>query len=180
MAKLWGERAAKGGGGPPGAQIAPESFDLVTRFCFGDFWARPGLDVRSRGIVTVAQLAALGRTKELKAHLFGALNLGTSPEELIEVLSGPFRQLPRVHRAPKVGARKGPDARLYRGAPHPTGRESLNLEWIVPDREVKPIVEAIRDGLDVFGDGDAEVVALALEDSVRLSPSVWARRLNEG
>ena len=42
MAKLWGERAGKGGGGPPGAQIAPEFFDLVTKFCFGGFWSRPG------------------------------------------------------------------------------------------------------------------------------------------
>jgi len=86
MAKLWGERAAQGGGGPPGAQIAPEFFDLVAQFCFGGFWARPALDLRSRSLVTVAQLAALGRTDELKAHLFGALRLGIRREELIEVL----------------------------------------------------------------------------------------------
>jgi 4-carboxymuconolactone decarboxylase len=86
MAKLWGERAARGGGGPPGAQIAPEFFDRVTQFCFGGFWSRPGLDTRSRSLVTVAQLAALGRTDELKAHLFGALNQGVRREELIEVL----------------------------------------------------------------------------------------------
>jgi len=85
MAKLWGERAGKGGG-PPGAQIAPEFFDLVAKFCFGGFWSRPGLDVRSRSLVTVAQLAALGRTDELKAHLVGALNLGIRREELIELL----------------------------------------------------------------------------------------------
>jgi 4-carboxymuconolactone decarboxylase len=86
MAKLWGERAAQAGGGPPGAQIAPEFFDLVAQFCFGGFWARPALDLRSRSLVTVAQLAALGRTDELKAHLFGALRLGIRREELIEVL----------------------------------------------------------------------------------------------
>jgi len=86
MARLWGERAARGGGGPPGAQIAPDFFDLVTQFCFGGFWSRPGLDVRSRSLVTVAQLAALGRSDELKAHLVGALNLGISREELIELL----------------------------------------------------------------------------------------------
>jgi 4-carboxymuconolactone decarboxylase len=85
MGRLWGERAGKGGG-PPGAQIAPEFFDLVTQFCFGGFWSRPGLDVRSRSLVTVAQLAALGRTDELRAHLAGALRLGIRREELIEVL----------------------------------------------------------------------------------------------
>jgi alkylhydroperoxidase/carboxymuconolactone decarboxylase family protein YurZ len=86
MGRLWGERAAKGGGGPPGASIAPEFFELVARFCFGGFWARPALDLRSRSLVTVAQLAALGRTDELKAHLHGALRLGLRREELIEVL----------------------------------------------------------------------------------------------
>jgi 4-carboxymuconolactone decarboxylase len=85
MGKLWGERAASGGG-PPGARIAPEFFDLVTQFCFGGFWSRPGLDVRSRSLVTVAQLAALGRTDELKAHLVGALHLGIPREALVEVL----------------------------------------------------------------------------------------------
>ena len=82
--RLWGERA--GGAGPPGAKIAPDFFAMVTEFCFGGFWARPGLDVRSRSLCTVAQLAALGRTNELKAHLAGALNLGIRREELIEVL----------------------------------------------------------------------------------------------
>jgi 4-carboxymuconolactone decarboxylase len=85
MTKLWGQRAGSGGG-PPGAKLAPEFFDLVTRFCFGGFWSREGLDLRSRSLVTVAQLAALGRTDELKGHLMGALNLGIRREELIEVL----------------------------------------------------------------------------------------------
>jgi 4-carboxymuconolactone decarboxylase len=84
MQKLWGERA--GGGGQPAQKLAPEFFRLVTEFCFGGFWARPGLDVRSRSLCTVAQLAALGKTNELKGHLAGALRLGITREELVEVL----------------------------------------------------------------------------------------------
>ncbi len=84
--KLWGERIASGGGGPPAAKVAPEFFELVAKGCFGMFWSRPGLDMRSRSLVTVAQLAALGRTEELRGHLMGALNLGISRQELIEVL----------------------------------------------------------------------------------------------
>ena len=82
--RLWGERASA----PdlPAARLAPDFFALVTQFCFGMFWSRPNLDVRSRSLCTVAQLAALGRTEELKAHLYGALNLGIKREELIEVL----------------------------------------------------------------------------------------------
>ena len=82
--KLWGERA----GAPtlPAMKLAPEFFGLVAQFCFGMFWARPNLDLRSRSLCTVAQLAALGKTDELKGHLMGALNLGIKREELIEVL----------------------------------------------------------------------------------------------
>ena len=82
--KLWGERA--GGTEFPAQKLAPEFFGLVPSFVFGMFWARPNLDLRSRSLCTVAQLAALGRLDELKAHLAGALNLGIRREELIEVL----------------------------------------------------------------------------------------------
>jgi 4-carboxymuconolactone decarboxylase len=82
--KLWGARA--GGQELPAQKLAPEFFGMVAQFVFGMFWARPNLDLRSRSLCTVAQLAALGRTDELKAHLAGALNLGIRREELIEVL----------------------------------------------------------------------------------------------
>ena len=82
--KLWGERA--GGQELPAQKLAPEFFMLVAQFCFGMFWSRPNLAIRDRSLCTVAQLAALGRTEELKAHLAGALNLGITREELIEVL----------------------------------------------------------------------------------------------
>jgi 4-carboxymuconolactone decarboxylase len=82
--KLWGQRT--GGQELPAQRIAPEFFGLVAQFVFGMFWARPNLDLRSRSLCTVAQLAALGRTDELRLHLAGALNLGITREELIEVL----------------------------------------------------------------------------------------------
>jgi 4-carboxymuconolactone decarboxylase len=82
--KLWGARA--GGQELPAQKVAPEFFGLVTQFVFGMFWSRPNLDLRSRSLCTVAQLAALGRTDELKGHLMGALNIGIRREELIEVL----------------------------------------------------------------------------------------------
>lgn len=83
--KLWGPLAS-GVKEMPAQKLAPEFFALVTQFVFGMFWARPNLDLRSRSLCTVAQLAALGRTEELKAHLLGARNLGIAREELIEVL----------------------------------------------------------------------------------------------
>lgn len=84
VSQLWGARA--GGRELPAQKLAPEFFGLVTQFVFGMFWSRPNLDLRSRSLCTVAQLAALGKTDELKGHLMGALNLGIKREELIEVL----------------------------------------------------------------------------------------------
>src|SRR6058998_3438818 len=83
-AKLWGARA--GGRELPAQKLAPEFFGLVAQFVFGMFWSRPNLDLRSRSLCTVAQLAALGRLDELKGHLLGARNLGIGREELVEVL----------------------------------------------------------------------------------------------
>ena len=82
---LWGD-LMKSAPGLPAHALAPEFFGLVTQFVFGMFWSRPNLDLRSRSLCTVAQLAALGKTDELKGHLMGALNLGITREELIEVL----------------------------------------------------------------------------------------------
>jgi 4-carboxymuconolactone decarboxylase len=82
--KLWGTRA--GGQELPAQKLAPEFFALVAQFVFGMFWSRPNLDLRSRSLCTVAQLAALGKTEELRGHLMGARNLGITREELIEVL----------------------------------------------------------------------------------------------
>ena len=85
--QLWGDAAADAERpGTPAGQLAPDYFDLVRKFCFGSVWSRPNLAVRDRSLVTVAMLAALGRREELSAHLRGALNVGISREELIEVL----------------------------------------------------------------------------------------------
>jgi len=59
--------------------------ELVTKHAWGNTWQRSGLDLRTRSIVTVAMLVALGRTHELKVHVRGALNNGVTPEELQEI-----------------------------------------------------------------------------------------------
>ena len=59
--------------------------ELVTKHAWGNTWQRPGLDLRTRSIVTVAMLAALGRQHELKVHVRGALNNGVTPAELQEI-----------------------------------------------------------------------------------------------
>ncbi len=60
--------------------------DHITARAWGDVWQRPGLDLKTRSMITVAMLAALGRQHELKGHVRGALNNGVTPEELQELL----------------------------------------------------------------------------------------------
>ena len=59
--------------------------ELVTRHAWGNTWQRSGLDLRTRSIVTVSMLVALGKMHELKIHVQGALNNGVTPEELQEI-----------------------------------------------------------------------------------------------
>ncbi|MBE9110097.1 carboxymuconolactone decarboxylase family protein [Nodosilinea sp. LEGE 07298] len=67
--------------------IAPDLARYVIEFPFGDIYSRPGLDLKSREIATIAALTALGNAKpQLKVHLQAALNVGCSREEIIEVV----------------------------------------------------------------------------------------------
>ena len=58
----------------------------ITRNAWGDVWQRPGLDLKTRSLVTVAFLTALGKQNELKGHVRGALNNGATVQEIQEVL----------------------------------------------------------------------------------------------
>ena len=58
----------------------------ITAKAWGDVWQRPGLDLKTRSLITVAMLTAMGKQHELKSHLRGALNNGVTPAELQEVL----------------------------------------------------------------------------------------------
>ncbi len=70
----------------PAAKMAPEYFDNVLQNAFGDIWSRPGLPVRDRSMITVALLAGLGQPEELRSHLAGALNVGITRDEIVEIL----------------------------------------------------------------------------------------------
>ena len=60
--------------------------DLITRYAWGEVWARPGLDRRARSCITLATLVALGREEELAMHVRAALRVGLTPDEVKEVL----------------------------------------------------------------------------------------------
>jgi alkylhydroperoxidase/carboxymuconolactone decarboxylase family protein YurZ len=106
QAQLWPATATGPTGQFPAAKLAPDFYRYVTQSAFGMIWSRPGLELRDRSLVTVAQLAALGRTDELRAHLRGALSLGISTEELVEVLmqTAIYAGVPAANDALKVAA----------------------------------------------------------------------------
>ena len=59
--------------------------ELVTEYCWGEVWTRPGLDRKTRSIMNLAMLTALNRPHEIKLHVRGALNNGLSKNEIREV-----------------------------------------------------------------------------------------------
>lgn len=60
--------------------------DLVTSWVFGDVWHRPGLDRKTRSMITLAALTALTKPNQLKVHIQGALANGVSVEEIREII----------------------------------------------------------------------------------------------
>jgi 4-carboxymuconolactone decarboxylase len=83
--RLWGEERAKGG------DAFLREFDegfatFLNEQLFGTIWARPGLPIKTRSMITLAALMALGRGPELRLHMRGALNLGITQNELKELI----------------------------------------------------------------------------------------------
>ena len=67
--------------------IAPDFARMLAEFAFGDVLARPGLDLKTREIATVAALAALGTAPaQLRVHIRAAANLGWTREEIVELM----------------------------------------------------------------------------------------------
>ena len=60
--------------------------DLITRYAWGEIWARPGLDRRTRSVITLTALVAAGRLEELAMHVRAARANGLADEEIKEVL----------------------------------------------------------------------------------------------
>jgi 4-carboxymuconolactone decarboxylase len=68
-------------------RISPELGDWIVDFSYGDVFSRPGLPLRTRELATVSALTALGNAQpQLKVHIEGALNVGCTPEEIVEII----------------------------------------------------------------------------------------------
>jgi 4-carboxymuconolactone decarboxylase len=81
--------------------------DLITRYAWGEIWARPGLDRRTRSAITLTALIAGGRMDELPMHVRAALRNGLSADEIKEVLlqTAVYCGVPAANTAFAVAAR---------------------------------------------------------------------------
>jgi len=59
--------------------------ELITEYVWGTLWSRPGLDHRTRALINLGMLTAMGRTEEVKIYLRAAANIGVTPEDVREV-----------------------------------------------------------------------------------------------
>jgi 4-carboxymuconolactone decarboxylase len=81
--------------------------DLITRYAWGEIWNRPGLDRRTRSVITLSLLAGLGLENELAMHVRAALRNGLSADEIKEVLLqvAIYAGVPRANSAFAIAAR---------------------------------------------------------------------------
>jgi 4-carboxymuconolactone decarboxylase len=77
---------------------------FVTEGAWGSVWARPGLSLRERSIVTLALLAALGNHDELALHVRATARTGASPQDLLEAMLhvAVYGGVPRANHALKI------------------------------------------------------------------------------
>jgi 4-carboxymuconolactone decarboxylase len=68
------------------SKLSPDFAKLVTEFVAGDVWSRPNLELKTRSLITVSALAALGRTNALRLNIEMALNNGATRVEVLETI----------------------------------------------------------------------------------------------
>ena len=79
---------------------------MVTEYCWGEVWGRPGLSRRDRSLLNLAMLTALNRSSELRLHLRGAVNNGVTRDEIKEILlqTGIYCGIPACLEAFKIAS----------------------------------------------------------------------------
>jgi 4-carboxymuconolactone decarboxylase len=93
--------------------------EFITRAAWGDVWARPGLDRRTRSCITLAVLTALRSEAEIAMHVRAALRNGVTPAEISEVLlhTAVYAGVPAAHHAFAVAERVLNEDAQSKGSP---------------------------------------------------------------
>jgi 4-carboxymuconolactone decarboxylase len=98
-------------------ELTADFQDLITRYAWGEIWARPGLPRRTRSLVTIAMLVALNRPEELRLHLRAAAACGVTRDDLRELLlhAAVYCGVPAAHAAFHLAEAELPPARQAQG-----------------------------------------------------------------
>jgi 4-carboxymuconolactone decarboxylase len=93
--------------------------DFITRYAWGDVWTRPGLERRTRSVITLAVLTALGRENEIAMHVRGALRNGLTEAEIAEVLlhTAIYAGVPASNAAFAIASQALREAKAEEGGP---------------------------------------------------------------
>ncbi|MDG0811235.1 carboxymuconolactone decarboxylase family protein [Cohnella rhizosphaerae] len=67
-------------------KFSPDMARLIVEFPYGSLYARPGLDLKQRSLLTIAAMLASGAATQLDFHIKGALNVGLAPDEIVEAV----------------------------------------------------------------------------------------------
>ena len=80
--------------------------DFLMEYAWGEIWARPGLDHKTRSQITIAMLTAMGRMEELKLHIRATANTGVSRDEVKEIMmhAAIYAGVPAAYGAFQVAA----------------------------------------------------------------------------
>jgi 4-carboxymuconolactone decarboxylase len=71
-------------------EVGPEVARMLAEFCFGDVWTHGPLDLRTKRVITLATISALGRERQLRGHIAGALAQGFTREEIQSIFVHQF------------------------------------------------------------------------------------------
>ncbi len=91
-------------GDEPRLPIEDELAAISIAYTFTDFYAREGLPLQTRELLTIAILSALGRNESLRMHVEGALRIGLTPEAILETIyhAGVYSGIPAAHNAKNI------------------------------------------------------------------------------
>ena len=81
-----GEGRVFRGSVPAAYEMAPDMYRITTESLYGSIWNRPGLDAKYRAVATLSAVVVLRSEAQIRAHVLTALNLGVTPEEIVEIL----------------------------------------------------------------------------------------------
>ena len=73
-------------GNPMMEEIAPDQWRIISEACFGYLWNRPALTMEQRSLATISVITVLRRDDNLKGHLHSGLDVGLSPEQIVEIM----------------------------------------------------------------------------------------------